>query len=174
MRLGVSRLRLEYSSPHMAPLIARRVKFVGTRVAVCFALTTLLGAVIGSGVLSAQAVGATDSVWVNTSSRVYHCPGTRYFGATARGRFLSEASAVAAGYRAAYGKGCGQTQVLPLAAKGASGAPASGKVWINTSSSVYHCPGSRYYGTTKRGRFVSEAEAKAAGNRPAGGKVCRP
>ena len=40
------------------------------------------------------------------------------------------------------------------------------KVWVNTKSGVYHCPGSRYFGTTKSGQFMAEAEARAAGNRP--------
>lgn len=41
-------------------------------------------------------------------------------------------------------------------------AQASGKVWVNTSSGVYHKSG-RWYGKTKEGKFMTEAEAKAAG-----------
>ena len=46
------------------------------------------------------------------------------------------------------------------------------KVWVNTSSGVYHCPGTRWYGNTKRGKYMSECEAIKDGNRPAYGKVC--
>jgi len=35
-------------------------------------------------------------------------------------------------------------------------------VWVNTESGVYHT-GGRWYGTTKKGKFMSEAEAKQAG-----------
>jgi micrococcal nuclease len=39
---------------------------------------------------AAQAAPVEPSrVWVNTSSRVYHCPGTRYYGNTARGEYLT-------------------------------------------------------------------------------------
>jgi len=41
-------------------------------------------------------------------------------------------------------------------------AKASGKVWVNLSSGVYH-KGGRWYGRTKNGKFMTEAEAKAAG-----------
>lgn len=47
------------------------------------------------------------------------------------------------------------------------------KVWVNTSSSVYHCPGTRYYGNTKKGTYMTQAEAQKTGNRPAYGKVCQ-
>src|SRR2546426_8534252 len=40
-------------------------------------------------------------------------------------------------------------------------------VWVNTHSGVYHCPGSRYYGVTKAGRFMSDETARTAGFRPA-------
>jgi hypothetical protein len=41
-------------------------------------------------------------------------------------------------------------------------AQASGKVWVNLDSGIYH-KGGRWYGKTKNGKFMTEAEAKAAG-----------
>ena len=49
----------------------------------------------------------------------------------------------------------------------------STKVWVNTRSGVYHCPGTRYYGNTKDGQYMAQAEAQKQGNRPAYGKFCR-
>jgi len=45
-------------------------------------------------------------------------------------------------------------------------AKASGKVWVNTESGVYH-KGGRWYGKTKAGKFMTESEAKAAGYKEA-------
>ena len=41
-------------------------------------------------------------------------------------------------------------------------AKSSGMVWVNTDSGVYH-KGGRWYGKTKQGKFMSEADAKTAG-----------
>jgi len=46
------------------------------------------------------------------------------------------------------------------------------KVWVNTASSVYHCPGTRWYGKTKQGKYMGECVAIKDGNRPAYGKAC--
>src|SRR2546430_4604974 len=43
-------------------------------------------------------------------------------------------------------------------------AKAAGKVWVNLETGVYHKSG-RWYGRTKNGRFMTEAEANKAGYR---------
>lgn len=47
------------------------------------------------------------------------------------------------------------------------------RVWVNTNSGVYHCPGTRWYGNTKEGTYMTQKAAQAQGYRPAYGKVCQ-
>jgi hypothetical protein len=44
-------------------------------------------------------------------------------------------------------------------------AKAKGMVWVNLNTKVYHKSGDKEFGTTKNGKFMSEADAKAAGAR---------
>lgn len=129
----------------------------------------------------AQGFAQSVAVWVNTSSNIYHCAGTRYFRATRSGALMSESRAKQTGNRPAYGKVCGRDEssapaTLGTAARGIADKSASSasevRVWVNTKSGVYHCSGTRFYGKTKSGRYMSQSIARADGNRPAYGSDC--
>jgi hypothetical protein len=64
------------------------------------------------------------------------------------------------------------TPKAPPADKAAAPGGGPGMVWVNSASKVYHCPSDRWYGKTKAGEYMSEADAKAKGNRPDHNKPC--
>jgi hypothetical protein len=50
--------------------------------------------------------GGAGKVWVNTSSKAYHCEGDRYYGKTKKGEYLTESDAKAKGFHGPHGKDC--------------------------------------------------------------------
>ena len=98
-------------------------------------------------------------VWVNTSSGVYHCPNSTHYGNTQDGEYMTEPTAMAAGYRPARDQGCNDAR-------------EGVKVWVNTTSGVYHCPQTQWYGKTANGEFMPERDARAKGFEPAKGVGC--
>lgn len=65
------------------------------------------------------------------------------------------------------------TKPEPAAAPAAGG--GAGQVWVNTGSKTktYHCQGSKWYGKTKEGKYMSAADAQAAGYHAAKNEKCQ-
>ena len=49
--------------------------------------------------------------------------------------------------------------------------PAKGMVWVNTETRVFHREGDRWYGNTKHGKYMTEADALKAGYRESKQKI---
>lgn len=81
----------------------------------------LLAAAIGSVLFVLPRPAASqfrDSVWVNSRSGVYHCPGTQYYGRTTSGEYQSEGVARERGFRANGGRLCHPGTAAPSGAGG--------------------------------------------------------
>lgn len=52
-------------------------------------------------------------------------------------------------------------------AEARSRCPSDTVVWLNTNSRIYHKQGSHWYARTRKGAYMCEADARAAGDRPA-------
>jgi Protein of unknown function (DUF3761) len=145
--------------------------------------------VLAAGLMTASAVfaqapagapaGSTgvckDGTYTSNETKKGACSGHKgvkdWFGATTAAAAPAKATAPApepATTKAA--APATKTAAAPSATPAAGGGP--GQVWVNTSSKVYHCAGTKYYGKTKEGEYMTEAAAKAAGAHADHGKAC--
>ena len=58
-------------------------------------------------------------------------------------------------------------------AKTAAVGGGADKVWVNSKSNTYHCFGTKYYGKTTAGSYMSESDAKSKGAHADHGKACK-
>ena len=156
-----------------------------------FALKTLLVAAGLLGALGAQAqqlpAGAPAGSTVQCKDGSFASPDTK--SGACRGHKgiqtwfgKADAAPAAAAPAAAPAPAAAATPPAAAAAKASARPDAStmaaapgggaGKVWANDATKVYHCMGDKYYGKTKKGEYMSEADAKAKGMHASHNKAC--
>jgi len=132
------------------------------------ALTLILSALPQSSLLLVHAATSRQDgdpnvrVWVNTSSDIYWCPGSQWYGKTKRGFYTTQREAQQAGYRPAYYRVCRGTSQART--------PQDERIRGNRRSMIYHWPGCPNYDDIaphNRVHFRTRAEAEAAGYRAA-------
>jgi DNA uptake protein ComE-like DNA-binding protein len=74
---------------------------VGSAPAAPAAATSATPSKTATGTTTAQTPPVKGMVWVNLETKVYHKEGDRYYGNTKNGKWMNEADAIKAGYRAA-------------------------------------------------------------------------
>jgi hypothetical protein len=144
--------------------------------------TPFLSMAVAAGLLVATAGYAQVPASAPAGSTALCKDGTSYSGASKKGAcaghkgvktWYGASGAAAGGASAPAGAAPAVAPVAASSAKPAAAGGGPGQVWVNTSTKVYHCPTDKYYGKTKSGAYMTEADAKAKGFHADHGKACQ-
>ena len=142
-------------------------------------MAVLAGLLMSQAMLAQAPAGSTgqckDGTYTTAASKMGACRGHQgvkeWFAATAA-KPTAAAKAAPTVAPAAAAPAASTAKAAPAAAMTQAAGGGAGMVWVNTDSKVYHCPGTRYYGKTKVGKYMSEADAKAMGAHADHGTAC--
>jgi hypothetical protein len=150
-----------------------------TALAVTAMIASQVGAAQAPAGAPAGATGlCTDGSYWTGASKSGACRGHKgvktWYASTGSAPAPAAAPAAAAPAAAAPAPAAAPTKTKASTPASTTPAPGGGPglVWLNTSTKVYHCQGTKYYGTTKAGAYMTEAAAKAKGAHPDAGKPC--